>query len=250
MTIRRLLAGLLLAGFAAGVGAQMPYSYDSAPPGHEFYFTRGIYGGGGGDYWGPRWAVDFPKADQQFLVALKRLTLVDAPDQHHAIELHDETLRDYPFVYVLEVGSLVLDADRAEALRKYLLAGGFMVVDDFWGSVSWAHFEAQMRMVFPNRRIENVPMDHPVFHTFYDIREIVQVPNIGRSTGGPTHERDGYIPRVRGIFDDHGRLMVMINWNTDVGDAWEWADNPRYPLKYSTYAYKIGINFVIYSMTH
>lgn len=248
MKPRRLFA--FLAALTCLAGANVQAQYDAAPPGHEFYFTRGIYGGGGSSYWGPRWAVDFPKADQQFLVALKRLTLVDAPDQHHAIELHAEELRNFPFVYVLEVGSLVLDEQQAEALRTYLMAGGFMVIDDFWGSSAWAHFEAQMRRVFPNRRIEEVPMEHPVFHAFYDIDEIVQIPNVGQGSGGPTYERDGRIPHVRGIFDDKGRLMVVINWNTDLGDAWEWADNPRYLLKYSTYAYKIGINFVIYAMTH
>ena len=93
-------------------------------------------------------------------------------------------------------------------------------------------------------------LDHPVFHAFYDIREILQVPNVYQARGGPTHELDGYNPHVRGIFDDQGRLMVLINWNTDLGDAWEWADNPRYPLRYSTYAYELGINFVIYAMSH
>ena len=135
-------------------------------------------------------------------------------------------------------------------MREYLLAGGFMVVDDFWGSWEWENFELQMKRVFPDRAIVEVPMDHPVFHCFYDIEEIIQVPNVGQAAGGPTHEHDGYVPHVRGIFDDDGRLMVVINWNTDLGDAWEWADLPRFPLRYSTYALELGINFVIYGMTY
>lgn len=138
----------------------------------------------------------------------------------------------------------------AEQLRAYLLAGGFLVIDDFWGSWEWDNFDAQMRLVFPDREIVDVPLDHPVFNAFYDIDEVIQVPNVYQgSTGQQTHEYDGYVPRVRGIFDDDGRLMVLVNWNTDLGDAWEWADHPQYPLKFSTYAYEMGINFVIYGMS-
>jgi hypothetical protein len=108
--------------------------------------------------------------------------------------------------------------------------------------------------VFPDREIVELPMEHPVFHAFYDVTEILQVPNVYQgsmvASGGPTHEYDGYVPHVRGIFDDDGRLMVLINWNTDLGDAWEWADDPSYPLKFSTFAFEIGINFVIYGMSY
>ena len=218
---------------------------------HEFYFTRGIYGGDGGEDWGPRWAIDFPEADEHFLVALRRLTVLDASDTHNAVTLEDPRLRDYPFLYILEVGSLSLTDKQVAALRDYLLAGGFMVVDDFWGSWAWDNFEHQMGLVFPGRPIVGVPLDHPVFHAFYDIGKVIQVPNVYQATGsGPTHELDGKVPHVRGIFDDKGRLMVLINLNTDLGDAWEWADNPNYPLRYSTYAFEMGINFVIYGMSH
>ena len=219
---------------------------------NEFYFTRGIYGasGDGEDDWGPRWAVDYPKADQQLLVALKRLTVVDAFDSEHALKLDDPRLRDFPFVYVLEVGSLNLKDEQVQALRAFLLSGGFMVIDDFWGSWEWDVFETQMRRIFPERPVVEVPLDHPIFHAFYDIREVLQVPNVHQAAGGPTHEGDGKVPHVRGVFDEHNRLMVLVNWNTDLGDAWEWADSPQYPLRYSTYAYEIGINFVIYGMSY
>lgn len=221
-----------------------------AAPVHEFYFTRGNYGGESGEF-GPRWAVDFPKADEQFLVALKRLSVVDAYPHDHALEIDRPSLREFPFLYMLEVGSLDLDARRAARLRDYLLAGGFLVIDDFWGSFEWNVFEAQMRRIFPGRPIEPVAVDHPVFHAFYDIREVIQVPNVYQgATGGATHENDGYTPQVRGVFDDSGRLMVLINWNTDLGDGWEWADHPQYPLRFSTYSYEMGINFVIYAMSY
>jgi hypothetical protein len=240
--------GLLLS--QAGAFGQS-YGEVADPSAHEFFFSRGIYGGGDSeDDWGPRWAVDFPKADQQFLVALQRLTIVDAYGSENAIALDDPNLRNYPFLYILEVGALSLDDAQAQALREYLLAGGFLVIDDFWGSWAWANFEQQMSLVFPDRPIVEVPLDHPVFHAFYDINEVLQIPNVYQASEGLTYEYDGRIPHVRGIFDDDGRLMVLINWNTDLGDAWEWADLPRYPLRYSTYAFEIGINFVIYGMSH
>ena len=227
------------------------------PPGdaHEFYFTRGIYSGEFDDYdQGGRWAVDYPKADRQFLVALKRLSLVDAYESDHALELTDPGLRRFPFLYAVEVGSMSLTDAEVLALRNYLLAGGFLVIDDFWGSWAWEQFVGEMQKVLPERVIVDVPPEHPVFHIFYNIDELVQVPNLrlgwGADAGGPTHEYDGHIPRLRGIFDDDGRLMVLINWNTDFGDAWEWADDPHYPLRFSTYAFEMGINFVIYGMTH
>ncbi|NIR28754.1 MAG: DUF4159 domain-containing protein [Gammaproteobacteria bacterium] len=240
-----LALALALPGTAGANGAA------ETPPEHEFYFTRGIYGGDLDTLsWGPRWAIDYPKADQQFLVALRRLTVVDAFGSDHALPVGEAALRDFPFLYVLEVGSLLLSDAEAEALREYLLAGGFMLVDDFWGTWAWENFETQMQRVFPGRPIVEVPLEHPVFHAFYDVTEIIQVPNVHQAAGGPTWEYDGRVPHVRGIFDDEGRLMVAINWNTDLGDAWEWADLPSYPLRYSTYALKIGINFVIYAMTY
>ncbi len=223
-----------------------------APP--EFYFTRGIYSDTGNDDWGGRWAVDYPKADLQFLVALRRLSTVHAFDSDNALEIDSPTLRKYPFLYILEVGSMHLSDSEVTALRSYLQAGGFMVVDDFWGTWAWQNFEKEMKRVFPDRDIVEVPLEHPVFHAFYDVSEILQVPNVYQGSmvaaGGPTYEYDGYVPHVRGIFDDEGRLMVLVNWNTDLGDAWEWADDPNYPLKFSTFAFEIGINFVIYGMSY
>ena len=136
-------------------------------------------------------------------------------------------------------------------LRNFLLAGGFLIIDDFWGTQEWEQFEYQIRQVLPDHEIVDMDITHPIFTTFYQIDEIIQVPNVGQGErGGPTYERDGFIPQVKGIYDEHGRLMVIINWNTDLGDAWEWADNPYYPLKDSTYAYEMGVNFIVYAMSH
>ena len=256
--------GLMLVGnavaqepeFEAVRAARAAYMSKSARPGkaHEYYFTRGIYTGVPDMYFGAeRWAIDFPKADRQFLIALRRLTNIDAYEHENAIALDDPRLRDFPFLYILEVGTMTLTDAEVKGLHDYLMAGGFMVVDDFWGTLAWENFESEMRRVLPGRPIVEVPLDHPVFNVFYNITQLVQVPNVRQGQlsvyGGPTYEYDGYVPHVRGIFDDDDRLMVLINWNTDLGDGWEWADDPGYPLRFSTYAYEMGINFVLYAMT-
>lgn len=215
---------------------------------HEFYFSRAAYSGGG---WGRQsWATDYPKADRQFLTVLRRLTNLDAYANEHAVRLDDPALRRYPFIYALEVGFMRLSPAEITNLREYLLAGGFLVIDDFWGSREWLNFENQMSLVFPEYPIVELSLDHPVFKTFYEIDEVLQVPAYGRFQFGGTSERDGFVPYVRGILDDNGRLMVIINWNTDLGDAWEWAEQPDYPLQFSTYAYQMGVNMIVYAMSH
>lgn len=136
-------------------------------------------------------------------------------------------------------------------LREYLLAGGFLVIDDFWGTLEWENFESQIRRVLPEYPIVEIPLDHPLLRSFYNLEGIRQVPNVwlGRA-GGRTWERDGYQPALKGIFDDHGRLLVVINWNTDLGDAWEWAEDPWYPIEFSNFAYQLGVNMIMYGMTH
>ena len=219
----------------------------------EFFFTRAIYSGGG--YRRGSWAVDFPKADRQFLTIINRLVdLLDAYERENAVRLDDPDLRRFPFLYALEVGYMYMTEPEVKGLREYLLAGGFLMIDDFWGTWEWDNFEREIKRVLPEYQIEDIPLDHPIFNTVYNIEEIVQVPNIGNAQraqyGGRTWEQDGVVPHVRGIFDEDRRLMVIINWNTDIGDAWEWAESPYYPLKYSTYAIEVTVNTIIYAMSH
>ncbi len=213
----------------------------------EFYFTRGVYTSG--YRWGA-WSVDFPKADRQFMLAVNSLIDISASERENPVRLDDPNLRRFPFLYVLEVGDMALSASEARGLRDYLLAGGFLVIDDFWGSWEWANFERQIRHVLPEFPIVEIPLDHPIFNAVYRIEKIVQVPARGNYWGGRTWERDGYTPHARGIFDEDGRLMVIINWNTDLGDAWEWFERPEYPLEFSSFAVRMGVNFIVYSMSH
>jgi hypothetical protein len=240
------------------VGADAPAPFDRGPArdfpdgyrdGRAFYFTRAVYS----DLRQWRrgsWSTDYPKADVQFLMGLERLTGIDAYEYEHPLRLDDPALRRFPFLYAVEVGAMALTPPEVEGLRGYLLAGGFLFVDDFWGSYEWANFEEQMRLVLPEYHIVELAPDHPLLRTFYSIDEVLQVPNVwqGRN-GGPTHERDGYVPHLRGVFDQSGRLLVLISWNSDLGDAWEWAEDPYYPLRFGNYAYRLGVNAILYGMS-
>ena len=228
--------------------------WPTAPLGSGFYFTRAAYSSGGGLGWGRRqsWATDFPKADRQFAIVIDRtLELLDVYQGENPVRLDDPALRKFPWIYMLEVGYMNLTEPEVEGLRNYLLAGGFLVVDDFWGTYEWENFEREMGKVFPGREIVELELDHQIFNTFYDIDEVLQVPSEANARWGQrTWERDGYEAHVRGIHDDNGRLMVVINWNTDLGDAWEWSEQPSYPFVYSSFAYKLAVNYIIYSLTH
>ena len=250
-----LFGGLLQA--QDGAARRFPPDEEEAPARdagrHEFRFTRAVYSGYGFGYSrrGRSWATDYPKADRQFLMGVRRLlSHLDLSEHENAVALDDPELRRFPFLYAAEVGRMSLTDPEVTGLRNYLRAGGFLVVDDFWGSEQWQLFEAEMRRVLPESRIVDLPPDHPLLSAFYDVREILQVPNIGNAMRGQTSEWDGDTPYLRGIFDDKGRLMVVINANTDLGDAWEWAERPEYPLKYSTFAYQMGVNFIVYGMSH
>jgi hypothetical protein len=212
---------------------------------HNFYFTRGMFSGSRRS-----WSTDAPQADRWIASVIKRLTLIDVAPLENFVALDDPDLRRFPFLYVLEVGGMRLSDSEVEGLRNYLLRGGFLMVDDFWGTYEWANWEYEIRRVLPEHEIVDIPLDHEIFSTMYMVDEVVQVPSVGNAQRGITHERDGYVPHVRGIFDEQGRLMVVINWNTDIGDAWEWAEAPYYPLLYSTYAYQVAANIFMYAMTH
>ena len=159
------------------------------------------------------------------------------------IRLDDERVFDYPWLYAVEVGQWYLDDDEAKLLREYLDRGGFLMVDDFWGEYQWEVFTDSMRRVFPDRPIQELGEDHELLHVLYDLDQRTQIP--GR--GG---QRPGLVPHWRGVFDDDGRLMVAINFNMDMGDAWEHADDPWYPEPMTALAYRFAVNYLIYTMTH
>jgi hypothetical protein len=223
--------------------------------GYEFEFTRLVYAENP-DYsrgwgWGaPRWTTDAPEAETHLLQGIKRLTRVYASSEGTAIRLDDDAIFDHPFLYAVEVGGWYLSDEDAKRLREYLDRGGFLMVDDFHGSVEWEGFMTAMRRVYPDRPVVELPVSDEVFHVLYDLLERPQIPNIYNAMTGRTWERDGYTPHWRGIYDDKGRLAVVINFNMDLGDAWEHADSPQYPQPLTALAYRYAINYLLYSMSH
>lgn len=221
----------------------------------EFAFARlrypMLYGRSrrGSGFYGS-WGIDAPKSDRQFVQGLRRLTRVHTRSVEEVINFQGSQIYDWPWLYAVEVGYWGLSDEQAKKLRDYLLRGGFLMVDDFHGTMEWKIFADGMQQVFPDRPIIDIEPSDAIFHVLYDLSEKVQVPGRFVIYTGRTYERDGIEPKWRGIYDDHGRIMVAICHNQDNGDAWEWADRPEYPEKYASQAYRLGINHVIYAMTH
>ena len=231
------------------VSAKKEQSVQSGGP--EFTFARMVYTGLGPWGYYKAWNTDWPKSDRQFILGILRLTNIRAAEEEKTIELTDPEIFRYPFLYSVECGHWNLTESEVLGLREYLKRGGFLFCDDFWGTREWENFQQNISRVLPEARISEIPLNHPVFHSYYDISQLVQIPNVGLALYDTrTYEQDGFVPHCRGIFDQDDRLMVIINWNTDLGDAWEWADLPGFPTRFSTYAYKIGINAIVYAMTH
>ncbi len=201
---------------------------------------------------GGSWTVDFPEADNHFSLGIREWagTNLNVSAQPVQLELMDERLFDYPLIYFVEPGFLELSPEEAARLREYIMRGGFIFFDDFWGEAEWQNVQEQLKKALPEYQIKDLPLNHPVFHSYLDIEEVVQVPNIYNAQRGITSEKGGVVPHYMGIEDKDGRLVVFIARNCDLGDAWEWINDARYPVKYGLAAYKVGINVVIYAMSH
>ncbi len=246
-----------LSGVTTPVSTSDYLMADSAPAprvqnlsdGFEFSFARLVYNGNGWSDW-PRWQADWPEAEWHFSSGLQRLTRIETHPEGVLVRLDDDEIFDYPWIYAVEVGSLSLSASESAQLREYLLRGGFLVVDDFHGRDQWLYFESAMRKVFPEYSIEELESGTDSFEVLFTIGTREQIPGIRPLMSNRTWEYGGTIPRWRVIRDDDGRVMVAINFNMDLGDAWEHADDSRYPQRYSSLAYRIGTNYVLYAMTH
>lgn len=243
-------------GFRGYVRAPTPQSFDG-----KFNFCRIMssvsnMGDGGG------WAVDYPRADVNLTIRLSELTKtpvsVDAAGEpnHLVIRLTDPELFQCPFVMMTEVGSAYFDPEEAERLREYLMKGGFLWADDFWGSYAWDHWVSEFSKVLSPAEypMKDLALDHPLFRAQFNLKKVPQIPSINfwYGTGG-TSERyaDSAVPHARGIADRHGRLMVLVTHNTDLGDSWEReGDDPNYFYTFSVDGYAFGINAVLYAMSH
>jgi Domain of unknown function (DUF4159) len=202
------------------------------------------------------WTQDFPRADRHFSLAVRRLTRLHVRSVEQCVNLDEGDAYDWPWLYAVQVGEWGLTHAQTQALREYLLRGGFFMADDFHGKFEWDVFEKVIKEVFPDRQIVDVPDNDPIFHSIYDVSTRLQVPGWAwRWQGFKTPQYavsrdDGKGAHWRAIYDDHGRVMVAISYNSDIGDAWEWADNVQYPEKLADQSIRMGVNYIIYSMTH
>jgi hypothetical protein len=197
------------------------------------------------------WTIDYPRSDRHLLQGIRRLTRIDTRSVEQVVDLDGEDdVYNWPTMYAVEPGHWDLTDDMADQLREFLLRGGFLMVDDFHGTLEWNVFLRSMNKVFPDRKIVDLDNKDPIFHVVYDLDDRVQVPGWQWSLSGKTYEYDGFDPKWRAIYDDQGRVMVAICHNMDLGDAWEWSDDPRYPEKWAGLAYRIAVNYVMYDLTH
>ena len=219
--------------------------YPTSPGFRFFGFGRNWLEGG------TPWTVDYPRGDRRYAQILRRLTRINVRSVEQPINLDDgDDVYDWPFMMVGLPGMWDLTDDQVKKLREYLLRGGFLLCDSFFGSQEWAGFLQGIQRVFPDRPIVDLPADHPIFHTVYDLSPKSQVPNWNALQGGVPYRADGETPHWRAIVDDTGRVMVMIAFNNDMGDSWQWADDPDYPHEGANLGLRMGVNFAVYAMTH
>jgi hypothetical protein len=272
---RGILCALVFAAVALAAYAQRgrfgARDEDDSPPippkEAEFHFVRLEYTdlpqfhrrwgyssrSGSGNGW---WNVDWPEADNHFTLGVERLTRIDIGDPRH-LRLTDPHLFDYPWVYATQAGWWGLSDAETKQLREYLLRGGFLVVDDFWGPEQWELFRETMDRVFPEQPITDIALTDSVMHVLYNIEEkdLTFIPGSRHLRRDPlgrvqVYQPEGTKPAWRAMYDDRKRMVVAANFNTDVGDAWEFADVPYYPAEMTLLAYRYGINYIVYSMTH
>jgi hypothetical protein len=253
-------AVLLWAAFTSSprsADAQNPTMPDSRFAGLQWTFARIRYDawtlppGRRYDIFDEPWTIDYPAAEQNLSRRLKTVTSIQVNDPV-VLTIEDPNLWNYPWIYIVEPGNLRLRESEVPILREFLLRGGTLTFDDFHGPIEWTNLENELKRVFPDRKIIDLSPNHPIFHCFYQFDEFPQTPGLGSFLQGRTWEKGGYQAHLRAIEDDTGRAMVLINWNTDMGDGWEWSNASDYPgyVKYTAQAYRMEINEIIYSLTH
>lgn len=202
-------------------------------------------------FWDDPWAIDAPAAEQNLSRRVQTATSIEVGEPL-VMALDDPRLFQYPWLYLVEPSNAIFSDDEAATLREFLLRGGTLTLDDFHGSFEWDLTVRLLAKVFPDREFVDLSPPHPIFSTFYQFERYPQVPGLGSFFNGRTWEKGGYTARLRAILDDTGRPMVLANWNTDMGDGWEWSNAEEYPgyLKWTTVAYQMMINEVVYTLTH
>jgi len=227
--------------------AMVPHEWTRARLMYRDYagFGRGFRRGNGS------WTIDYPRSDRHLLFGVKRLTRIDSRTVEQSVALdNSDDAYNWPNLYAVEVGHWDINEEEAVQLRDYLNRGGFLMVDDFHGSQEWEVFLEGIKKVYPDREIVDLPKAEPIFHTLYDLDDKYQIPGAQYLRSGRTYEQDGYQAEWKGIYDDKGRVVVAICHNMDLGDAWEWSDEPEYPAEWANMAYRIAMNYFVYDLTH
>lgn len=225
----------------------------------EFVLGRLMYpsarsrGGGNWSQGRSNWTVDYPKGDRFFAAAIRRLTRIDVRSVEQPVNPDDgDDIFHWPYLHVGMPSTWNLTDAQAQKIREYLLRGGFLLCDSFFGTAEWGGFMDGMKRIFPDRTILEVPDEDPIFSTVYSIRERYQVGNFRSMLRDSTkpYRADGSVAYWRAVRDDRGRIVVAMAFNSDLGDSWQLADEPRYPEKYSALGLRIGVNYVVYALTH
>lgn len=264
MAARRTLAGLLLAtllGLAQHSSGQrrwqmyeheMQNPVDDPPDAWqegEFAFARLRFRSQMDRYRRARWGTDANKCDRTFIQGLRRLTRINARSVEQIVDIDSDEIFNWPWLYAVAIGDWSLSESQVLRLRKYFERGGFLVTDDFHGEREWRDFANGVSRILPGRQFVELRDDDQIFHVVYDLKERFQVSGLNITYGQP-YERGGIVPHWRALFDGQGRVQIACFFNQDLGDAWEWADYPPYPERLSGLAWRMGVNYVIYSMTH
>lgn len=188
---------------------------------------------------GPPWSHDYPRGERHLMKIMSEVTRLKVNEEGHIVSFSDDEVFKFPIAYLCEVGFLDLSEKEIRNMADYLIRGGFLIVDDFRGERDLENFKRQMKLVFPDRSLEELPRTHPIFNCFYDISNLFPTPPYG-----------GFLPQYLGMADDKGRLMMVVDYNNDLSEYWEWSDNPFLPIEQTNEAYKYGVNYLIYALTH
>jgi hypothetical protein len=269
MKVRRIVAGVVaVAAITAIAGAQYAhrqnrwaqYEHEMQDPiddppdawdKTEFAFARLRYRSPRDGYFRrfARWGTDSNKSERLFMKAIRRLTRLDTRSIEEIVDVDSDEMFNWPFLYAVGVGDWVFTDAQAARLRQYFDRGGFLMVDDFHNEREWASFMQGIHKIFPDREAVEIPGDHLIFQTAFDTRNPAHIPGY-QIVYGQEWERGGVGGHYRAIMDDKDRVQVAICFNMDLGDAWEWADAREYPEKHAGLAFRVGVNYVLYTMTH
>jgi hypothetical protein len=197
------------------------------------------------------WGIDANTSERHFITGLRRLTRIYGRSIEHIVDIDSDEMFDWPWIYIVSGGDWVLSESQAARLRKYFDRGGFLVVDDLHSESQWDQFMYGMDQVYPGVEAQDTDSSHPLFHNVYDLGERLQVPGYQIVTNGSMWENaNGVEPYWRVINDEKGRAQVAAFLNQDLGDAWEFSNDPAYPEQFASMAYRMGVNYVVYAMTH